>query len=243
MNSIYAKYPRVVLATLLMFTLRGFGQPTPERPNYPDEIFPVRGRPFKGKILKFEGGTLYVEVTRHKIIQILRINVDSLIDVKKDFGPTKVSIFRRQTEPTMIRRNQKQPVLRIPKHLGSPTRKDTLAALAVERDSIFVGAIDRKDTTTGTGVMVDQKPVPLSRANTEYPREAVAKRKEGIVRLRLWIDKDGIPRKHEVLESTDPVFIDESVRSAMKWEFSPAVVRGTPVGVWASITFEFRFQK
>jgi hypothetical protein len=66
---------------------------------------------------------------------------------------------------------------------------------------------------------------------------------EGIVKLRLWVDRDALPRKCEIAESTDPIFVETSVASAMKWEFSTAVVKGSPVGVWASISFEYKYQR
>lgn len=214
-----------------------------ERPNYPDEIVPIRGKPFRGKILKFEGTTIYLEVTKHKIAQIITIDVDSLLDVTKDFGPTKITIWQRKPEAKQSRAATNSPTIKLPKHFGVASKRDSAAALAVERDSIYVGAVDRNDTTAVQSVIVDQKPVPLIRANTEYPPEAVSKRLEGTVVLRLWIDKDGLPKRHKVVQSSNSIFVENSVASAMNWEFSPAIVKGTPVGVWASVTFEYRIQK
>jgi TonB family protein len=214
-----------------------------ERPDYPDEIVPIRGKPFKGKILKFEGTTLYLEVTKHKIAQIITIDVDSLLEVTKDFGPTKVTIWQRKPEVKQSRAARNSPTIKLPKNFGVTTKRDSVAALAIERDSIYVGAVDRKDTTAVQSVLVDQKPVPLVRANTQYPPGAVSSRLQGTVILRLWIDKNGLPIRHEVIQSSDPIFVESSVASAMNWEFSPAIVKGTPVGVWASVTFEYKIQK
>jgi TonB family protein len=228
---------------LLLLTVGATAQLREERPNYPDEIVPIRGKPFRGKILKFEGTTLYLEVTKHKIAQIITIDIDSLLEVIKDFGPTKVTIWKRKPQAEQNRAARTSPAIRLPKKFGAPDKRDSVAALAVERDSIFVGAVDRKDTTAVQSVLVDQKPVPLVRANTDYPPGAVSRRLEGTVILRLWIDKDGLPKKHEVIQTSDSIFVESSVASAMNWEFSPAIVKGTPVGVWASVTFEYKFQK
>ncbi len=214
-----------------------------ERANYPDEIVPVKGRPFRGKILKFEGTTLYLEVTKQKSAQIIAIDIDSLLEVTKDFGPIKVTIWKRKPGAERSRVVKKSAAIRLPKYFGVASKRDSAAALAVERDSIYVGAVDRKDTTADHSVIVDQKPVPLVRASTEYPPEASSKRLEGMVVLRLWIDKNGIPKRHEVIQSSDPIFVESSIASAMKWEFSPAIVKGTPIGVWASVSFEYKFQK
>src|SRR5450759_3684688 len=228
---------------LLLLSGEATAQLREERPNYPDEIVPIRGKPFRGKILKFEGTTLYLEVTKHKIAQIITIDIDSLIEVTKDFGPTKVTIWKRKPQIEQSSAVRTSPAIRLPKNFGVPSKRDSIAALAVERDSIYVGAVDRRDTTAAQSVLVDQKPVPLVRANTEYPSGAASRRLQGTVILKLWIDKDGLPKKHEVVVSSDPIFVESSVASAMNWEFSPAIVKGTPVGVWASVTFEYKFQK
>jgi TonB family protein len=232
----------VGIASLLL-SVGATAQLREERPNYPDEIVPLRGKPFRGKILKFEGTTIYLEVTKHKIAQIITIDVDSLLEVTKDFGPTKITIWKRKPEAKQSRAGRNTPVIRLPKNFGVATKRDSVAALAVERDSIYVGAVDRTDTTALQSAIVDQKPVPLVRGSTEYPKEAAAKRLEGTVVLRLWIDKDGLPKRHEVVQSSNPIFVESSVASAMKWEFSPAIVKGTPIGVWASVTFEYKIQK
>ena len=230
-----------VLSLLVMWT--AISQVKEQRPNYTDEIIPIHGKPFKGKILKFEGTTLYVEITKHKITQIITLSLDSLREINKDFGPTKISVWKPKPQRKTPTGRVPSPVLKVPSHLRANIRKDTVAALAVERDSIYIGAIDRRDTATSQSSRLDQRPVPLKRYDTEYPSEGVSKRMEGVVKLRLWIDKEGLPKKCEILECTDSLFVPNSVASAMKWEFSPAIAGGTPVGVWASITFEYQFQK
>ena len=227
----------------MLFFGTTFSQVKEQRPNYTDEIIPLHGKPFKGKILKFDGTTLYVEITKHKITQIITLSVDSLREINKDFGPTKISVWKPKPRRKSPSDRAASPVVSVPSHLRANIKKDTVAALAVERDSIFIGAIDRKDTATSQSSRLDQRPVPLKRYNTEYPPEGVSKRMEGIVKLRLWIDKEGLPKKYQILECTDSLFVPNSITSAMNWEFSPAIVGGTPVGVWASVTFEYRFQR
>ncbi len=109
-----------------------------EWPNYPDEIVPIRGKPFRGKILKFEGTTLYLEVTKHKIAQIITIDIDSLLEVTKDFGPTKVAIWQRKPEAKQSPAARNSLTIRLPKNFGAASKRDSVATLAVERDSIYV---------------------------------------------------------------------------------------------------------
>ena len=237
------RYWTFVVALSVFATPDASTQVKDQRPNYTDEIIPVHGKPFKGKILKFDGTTLYVEVTKHKITQVITLSVDSLREVNKDFGPTKISIWKQKPQRKTPTDKLSSPVVKVPRHFMANIKKDTVAALAVERDSIYVGAVDRKDTATSQSSRLDQRPVPLKRYDTEYPSEGVSRRMEGVVRLRLWIDREGVPKKCEILDCTDSLFVPNSIASAMKWEFSPAIAGGTPVGVWASVTFEYRFQK
>ena len=225
------------------FSLILIGQSSDQKPDYPDEIIPLRGKPFKGKILKFEGNNLYIEITRHKITQVIVLSADSLQEVNKDFGPTKISIWKKEPPSPSKVRQASQPRLRIPPHQAYDVKRDTVAALAIERDSIFVGEIDKTDTSQAQRTLIDQMPVPLRKPATEYPRGAASRGLEGHVKLRLWIDKEGTPKKWAIVECTDSIFVENSIRSAMKWEFSPAVVKGTPVGVWAAVSFEFMIQR
>jgi TonB family protein len=135
------------------------------------------------------------------------------------------------------------PFLKLPSKGPHIVAGDTVAALAIERDSIFIGSMDKTDTSQGQRYLIDQMPVPLKRITPKYPPRAFSMRLQGTVKLRLWIDKEGIPQKWKVTECTDSVFVENTTASAMNWEFSPAVVKGTPVGVWAAITFEYLIQQ
>ncbi|HTR81604.1 MAG TPA: energy transducer TonB [Bacteroidota bacterium] len=214
-----------------------------ERPDYPDEIIPLHGKPFRGKILKFEDAKIYVEVTRHKETQIILMDLDSLQEVNKDFGPIKISVWKRALENQQTETTVNSQEIELPVHNNFTMSRDTAAAIKIERDSIFVGAVDRTDTSQNQRKVVDQMPIPLYRSETEYPGVARSRRLQGDVKLRLWIDEKGIPQKWEVAECTDSVFVEPSVLSAMKWQFSPAIAKGVPIGVWGEITFEYIIQQ
>jgi len=214
-----------------------------QKPDYRDEIVPLHGKPFMGKILKFEGRTLYVEITKYKIAQIISLSIDSLEGVNKDFGAIKVSVWKHKEESAPKEAVASAPLIELPAERFLQAAVDTVAAITIERDSVFVGSVDRVDTTALQRALIDQMPIPLTRATTEYPPRAYSQHLQGSVKLRLWIDKEGIPQKWEVAECSDSVFVQSSVASAMKWEFSPAVVKGTPVGVWAALTFEYQIQR
>jgi len=227
----------------LLFSIGSFSQAENEDPNYPDEIISSNGKAIKGNIVKIDGTTVYVEVTRKMRTIIITYDIDSLKEIRKDFGAIKIEISGREKQKEIAPMVSTPLPIEKPRQFSPSIARDTAAALAVERDSIYVGALDKEDTSKTQSALVDHLPTRLSSVGTEYPSEAIKERLEGEVELRLWIDKQGIPQKYEVVECTDPIFIPNSVACAMKWEFSPATVKGTPVGVWASVTFNYMFQK
>ena len=240
-------HPRLLIPILFLFVAtlaaQEIGKTENQRPTYPDEIVPLKGAPFRGKILKFEGNHVYIETTIRRVNKLLVFNVDSLLEINKDFGPMKVSVWKRQEAVRPRKKPENTPRLKLPTLQAYNMVKDTSAARVIENDSIFVGEIDKKDTTRTQSNLVDQTPIPLRKPTTLYPPGAASRGLEGHVKLRLWIDREGTPQKWIVVDCTDSIFVENAVASAMKWEFSPAVVKGAPVGVWAAVTFEFLIQR
>jgi TonB family protein len=230
-------------ALTLLFSMISLSQTINENLNYRDEIISLKGKSIKGNILKIDGTTLYVEITNNRRTKIITYDINSLKEIRKDFGSITIEIGNRPPQKIVAQALTTAPLISIPSPVSLSAGKDTTAALAIERDSIYVGALDKVDTSKTQSSLVDHMPTRLRSTGTEYPSEAIKERLEGIVELRLWIDKDGIPQKYKIVESTDPIFVESSVASVMKWEFSPATVKGIPVGVWASVSFDYKFQR
>ncbi len=94
-------------------------------------------------------------------------------------------------------------------------------------------------------VPVDVQPQLLSSNNPApvYPEEARKQKIEGTVWVKMWIDKKGNARRVEILKSDAEIFNQASIDAAMKWKFSPAMLKGEPVDVWVSIPFKFKLSK
>jgi TonB family protein len=229
-------------ATLLLSPIAST-QTANEKANYPDVIIPLRGKPIRGNIIKFGGTTLYVEVVKRGLKKLVTFEIDSLKEIRKDFGSLQIEIWNRTSGKRFAAAESDVPSPSLREPFAPVVKRDTAAALAIERDSIYVGTLDRKDTSRSQSTLVDQLPFTTRREESEFPPEAKSKRLGGLVELRLWIDKAGVPSKYQVVQCTDSIFVTNSVAAAMKWEFSPAIVKGTPVGVWASVTFEYKIQK
>jgi protein TonB len=81
------------------------------------------------------------------------------------------------------------------------------------------------------------------RAEAEDPFAAKKRGQEGTVMLRLSIDELGILQDVEVVEATDPVFIDSAVASVKKSFFIPAKSNKRPVDSQAILPIHFRLKK
>lgn len=81
------------------------------------------------------------------------------------------------------------------------------------------------------------------RVPPDYPFAAKKRGQEGTVMLRLSIDELGILQNVEVVEATDPVFIDAAVASVKKSFFIPAKSNHRPVASQAILPIHFKLKK
>ena len=91
-------------------------------------------------------------------------------------------------------------------------------------------------------VPVEKQPQPLPGNNPApvYPEIARRAGVEGTVWVKIWVDKEGNPKKAQVLKSDAELFNQPAIDAAMKWKFTPAIMNNGPVSVWVSIPFKFK---
>ena len=89
---------------------------------------------------------------------------------------------------------------------------------------------------------VEKLPVPVLQPVPQYPEIPLRAGIEGTVWLRIWITKEGKPKKAEVVKTDSELFNQAAVDAAMKWVFTPAVMNNGPVAVWVTIPFKFKLQ-
>lgn len=126
--------------------------------------------------------------------------------------------------------------------------------------AVFAGpalsAPDAQDQAGGQAKSSRSKAIPLitifgsvegpkfeERAALEYPFAAKKRGQEGTVMLRLSIDELGILQDVEVVEASDPVFIDAAVTSVKKSFFIPAKNNNRPVASQAVLPIHFKLKK
>ncbi len=83
----------------------------------------------------------------------------------------------------------------------------------------------------------------LKKIIPRYPRLARKLGKEGIVLLKLFIDKEGRLKKVEVLKDDGYGFASAAVKAIRQSTFLPAVKNGVPVDSEALLTIRFRIKK
>lgn len=83
-------------------------------------------------------------------------------------------------------------------------------------------------------------PIPGNNPPPVYPEIARRAGVEGTVWVKIWVDKDGNPKKAVIQKSDAELFNQPAIDAAMKWKFTPAIMNNGPVSVWVSIPFKFK---
>jgi TonB family protein len=84
-----------------------------------------------------------------------------------------------------------------------------------------------------------EKPVVIKKVDPIYPEEAKSQHIEGEVSVDMRIGTDGLVKEATIRKSV-PQLDDAALAAARQWEFRPGKVKGKPVEVVLTITFEFR---
>ncbi|MCL4538262.1 MAG: TonB family protein [Bacteroidetes bacterium] len=92
-------------------------------------------------------------------------------------------------------------------------------------------------------VPVEKEPQIIRGAKPEYPDLAQRAGIEGRVIVKIWVDREGKPRKAIVLKSDAEMFNKPAVDAAMQHRFTPAIMNQGPVAVWVVIPFTFQLTR
>ncbi len=92
-------------------------------------------------------------------------------------------------------------------------------------------------------VPVEKQPVPVKQVQPTYPEIARRAGVEGVVWVKILVDKEGKAKKAVVYKSDAEIFNEPAVEAAKQWAFTPAMMNNGPVAVWAVIPFRFKLNK
>ncbi len=75
----------------------------------------------------------------------------------------------------------------------------------------------------------------------EYPADARSKRWEGTVRIKVYVDENGLVQDAQVAVSSGSSSLDQAALDCLRtWRFRPAYQDGRPVAMWATVPVVFR---
>jgi periplasmic protein TonB len=90
----------------------------------------------------------------------------------------------------------------------------------------------------------DSDVMPLVQIDPVYPPQALARKLEGLVVLRMQINESGNVDDVEVIKAEPKgVFEREAIRAAYRYKFKPKLVDGKPAAQVATLPFEFKLEK
>jgi TonB family protein len=89
-------------------------------------------------------------------------------------------------------------------------------------------------------VPVEKEPQIVKEVKPAYPEIAMKAGIEGRVIVKIWIDRNGKPRKAIVMKSDVELFNLPSINAAMQYRYTPAIMNKGPVEVWVVIPFTFK---
>ncbi len=81
--------------------------------------------------------------------------------------------------------------------------------------------------------------VLIKRVQPEYPSKARKRGVQGAVVLRVVITKTGDVEDVEVI-SGDELLVPATVKAVKKWKYKPYLLKGEPVAIKTTITFNFQ---
>jgi protein TonB len=102
--------------------------------------------------------------------------------------------------------------------------------------------IEEDEAPPADYVPYEKAPEAVKQVQPKYPDLATRAGLEGTVWVKIWVDKEGRPRKAVVQKSDAEIFNQPAAEAAMQWVFTPAMMKNGPVSVWVSIPFRFKLQ-
>jgi protein TonB len=91
-------------------------------------------------------------------------------------------------------------------------------------------------------VPYEKEPKVIKQVKPAYPEIARKAGLEGKVWVKIWVGKDGKPKKVVIQKSASEIFDQAAVDAAMQMVFTPAMMQNGPVDVWVSIPFDFKLK-
>jgi len=116
-------------------------------------------------------------------------------------------------------------------------RQLSLAVMAVAMLAPLSAFQDQGPYRPGNGVTV---PKVTSRFEPVYTPEAKAAKIQGVVTLKVIVDRNGLARDIEVVKPLEPGLDQNAIVAVSQWQFAPGTKDGHAVDVVATIEINFK---
>ena len=118
----------------------------------------------------------------------------------------------------------------------------------VKDDPVVASAPETMDGLDFDGIMdqdaVDVIPVPRFKAAPRYPYRAKRMGREGTVKVRFLVDKEGNVSDVRIVEASAPGFFEEAVIEAVSsWKYAPGELMGRQVATLVTTMVEFKLER
>jgi|GEM_PF-2348920 len=108
-------------------------------------------------------------------------------------------------------------------------------------------AQDEQEPNINSLQFVDEEPKPINMAEVAqaigYPEEAIKKGINGMVVVRILVDKEGNYVKHKIIKSPNPIFDKPVDKHVKDLKFTPAIQKGQKVSFWVNVPFRFQLEE
>ena len=157
-----------------------------------------------------------------------------------------------------LKDSQSDKKVRNPKEPPKPKTPPMLDSPKIQQTSVKQMDLNMPDISSslssfkgqGVGNMLsgygfgDSDVIPLVQVEPKYPSQALSRKIEGYVVIRLQVTKEGTVSDVEVIDAKPKgIFEREAIRAAWRYKFKPKLVDGKPVEQVATLPFEFNLEK
>jgi TonB family protein len=77
----------------------------------------------------------------------------------------------------------------------------------------------------------------------DYPKAAVAAKREGKVQVQFVVEVDGRTTREKIHQSTDAIFNEAALAAVRQWTFKPGIDQGEPAPYAMGVTIEFQLSQ
>ena len=192
-------------------------------------------------------GALSGSMSLHLYLLVLLFAPPIAMQLLKQVQPEPPTFFRVISEPppTVVKPEPAPPT---PVHHESHPRviphvapiEQANPVIAPKNEVSFPTNTQAAETVTSTQNVAPTALAYNTRTRVAYPREALLRREQGTVVLRVLVGADGIPQTVEIETSSGSPRLDSAAREAVKhWSFRAGTRNGVATGVWARVPVAF----